>query len=78
MRPAGGPIDVLSSLLPDGTAANIKGRTADMHVTYVRQFVELATTLNFTKAAARLAMSQSNLSRSIANLEREYGVAAAV
>lgn len=45
-----------------------------MHVTYVRQFVELATTLNFTKAAARLAMSQSNLSRSIASLEREYGV----
>lgn len=40
---------------------------------YSREFIVLAASLNYTKAAAKLNMSQSSLSRHIADLERELG-----
>ncbi len=42
-----------------------------MNTTQIRCFLALADTLNFTKAAARLYMSQPGLSRQIASLEQE-------
>ncbi len=42
-----------------------------MNTTQVNCFLALADTLNFTKAAARLYMSQPGLSRQIASLEQE-------
>ncbi|MBE7017298.1 MAG: LysR family transcriptional regulator [Ruminococcaceae bacterium] len=42
-----------------------------MNTTQVKCFLALAETLNFTKAAARLYISQPGLSRQISSLERE-------
>ncbi len=42
-----------------------------MNTTQVKCFLALAETLNFTKAASRLYMSQPGLSRQIASLEQE-------
>jgi len=42
-----------------------------MNTTQIKCFLALADTLNFTKAAARLYMSQPGLSRQIASLEQE-------
>ena len=42
-----------------------------MNTTQIRCFLSLAETLNFTKAAARLYMSQPGLSRQISSLEQE-------
>ena len=42
-----------------------------MNTTQVKCFLALAETLNFTKAAARLYMSQPGLSRQISSLEQE-------
>jgi len=42
-----------------------------MNTTQIRCFLSLADTMNFTKAAARLYMSQPGLSRQISSLERE-------
>lgn len=42
-----------------------------MNTTQIRCFLALAETLNFTKAAARLYMSQPGLSRQINSLEQE-------
>ena len=37
-------------------------------------FVELANTLNFSKTASRLFMTQQAVSKNIANLEKEWGI----
>ncbi len=42
-----------------------------MNTTQIKCFLALADTLNFTKAASRLYMSQPGLSRQIASLEQE-------
>lgn len=42
-----------------------------MNTTQIKCFLALAETLNFTKAAARLYMSQPGLSRQISSLEQE-------
>lgn len=42
-----------------------------MNTTQIKCFLALADTLNFTKAAARLYISQPGLSRQISSLERE-------
>lgn len=40
---------------------------------YSREFIVLATCLNYTKAAQMLSLSQSSLSRHISDLEKEVG-----
>jgi len=40
----------------------------------IRSFIEAASCLNFSEAAARLYMSQSSLSRNIAQLEQSLGI----
>ena len=40
----------------------------------IRSFIEAAACLNFSEAAARLYMSQSSLSRNIAQLEQSLGI----
>ena len=42
-----------------------------MNTTQIKCFLALSETLNFTKAAARLYLSQPALSRQIATLEQE-------
>ncbi|MBQ3302799.1 MAG: LysR family transcriptional regulator [Eggerthellaceae bacterium] len=44
-----------------------------MNIDYIREFIVLAETLNFTKAASRLYCSQPALSKHIAAIEHELG-----
>lgn len=44
-----------------------------MNIEHLREFLELANTLNFTKASQNLHMTQPTLSRHIAELERQVG-----
>lgn len=44
-----------------------------MNFDYLREFLDLANTLNFTKSASNLQMTQSTLSRHIAAMEKEIG-----
>lgn len=44
-----------------------------MNISYVKEFLDLAETLSFTKSAINLAVSQSALSRHIAEIEKEVG-----
>lgn len=45
-----------------------------MNDTQIKQFIELARCLNFTKAAQNLYIAQPALSRSIAKMEKELGL----
>jgi LysR family hydrogen peroxide-inducible transcriptional activator len=45
----------------------------DLHLHLLEQFVTLARTRNFTRAAAELNVSQSALSRAIQKLEEQLG-----
>lgn len=45
-----------------------------METEHLREFVELARIRNFTKAAGRLGISRTALSKHIAGIEREFGV----
>ena len=45
-----------------------------MEIDHLREFVELARICNFTKAAGRLGISRTALSKHIAGIEREFGV----
>lgn len=45
-----------------------------METEHLREFVELARVCNFTKAAGRLGISRTALSKHIAGIEREFGV----
>ena len=44
-----------------------------MNIDFLREFLDLAETLSFTKSSGNLNMSQSTLSRHIAELERQVG-----
>lgn len=44
-----------------------------MNFEYLREFLDLASTLNFTKSASNLHMTQSTLSRHISAMEKEIG-----
>lgn len=44
-----------------------------MNFDYLREFLDLASTLNFTKSASNLNMTQSTLSRHVSAMERELG-----
>lgn len=44
-----------------------------MNIEYLREFLDLANTLNFTKTSNNLHMTQPTLSRHIAELEQEIG-----
>lgn len=44
-----------------------------MNIEHLQEFLELANTLNFTKAAQNLHMTQPTLSRHIADLEKQIG-----
>ncbi|MCL2493731.1 MAG: LysR family transcriptional regulator [Clostridiales bacterium] len=45
-----------------------------MRINYIREFIELAEELNYTKSAERLFMTQPVLSRHIQSMEEELGV----
>ncbi|MCL2111259.1 MAG: LysR family transcriptional regulator [Clostridiales bacterium] len=45
-----------------------------MRIDYIREFINLAEELNYTRSATRLFTSQSVLSRHIKNMEEELGV----
>lgn len=45
-----------------------------MELTQLKYFVQLTESLNFTQAAKKLFITQSTLSQSIGNLERELGI----
>lgn len=45
-----------------------------MNIDYLQEFLVLANTLNYTEASRQLNMSQSSLSRHVADLEQEIGV----
>jgi len=47
----------------------------DLNIQLLEQFVVLARTKNFTRAAEELHLSQSSLSRSMQRLEEQFGVA---
>lgn len=44
-----------------------------MNIEYLREFLDLANTLNFTKTSSNLHMAQPTLSRHIADLEKQIG-----
>ena len=45
-----------------------------MDIQIIREFLDLAFTLNYSKTAERVFISQSALSKHIASLEKELGV----
>ena len=45
-----------------------------MNISHLREFLVLSETLNYTKAAQKLYMSQPALSKHIESLEREFGI----
>lgn len=58
---------------PSGATGAEKGHD-DMEIDYLREFIELSRIGSFTRAASRLGVSRSTLSKHIAALEREFGV----
>ncbi len=50
------------------------GKEREMNLTQIEYFLEVAKSLNFTKAAKSLHVSQPALSKQIANLERDLEV----
>lgn len=50
-----------------------RGKGASMQTDYLREFVDLCDTLNFTKSARRMNVAQSTLSRHIMAFEGEIG-----
>jgi LysR family cyn operon transcriptional activator len=63
----------MQKLEASGTALVIRSRRKPLELRHLRYFVALAESLNFTRAAERVHVTQSTLSHQIRQLEEEVG-----